>query len=201
VSHQYGFHERLEWSRDPATNARIKARLLALLPGALDAHPAHRENDRQGTDWWVEYLCGKHISVDAKIREKDYALLPEPQDDLALEIWSVKEQGIVGWTLEAARQTDYVLWYWKDSERWCWLPFPVLCAAFKANCKAWAEQYGTSMQLTERGSGKGYHSECVFVPRLVVFAAMERIFSGLSTTPPGGDSFLTGLGFDSPDAV
>lgn len=142
------------------------------IPAALAVHPAHAKNDRNGTDWWVEMATGKMLKVDCKVREIDWA--ERGCDDLALESWSVVEKSIVGWTRDSAKQTDYVLWIWKDTGRWCLVPFPYLCRVFGDKWRDWSQTYKTARQFTPEGN---YHSECVFVPRRELWAEIYKVFA------------------------
>lgn len=174
---EYGFADRLAMSQGTSTNNNVAEILVQNIPAAVSAHQAHSSNDRTGTDWWVELSTSKHLSVDCKVRGEDWAKKTNPQDDLALETWSVVEKNVVGWTRDLTKKSDYILWLWTDSGRWCLVPFPMLCKVFELNWKVWREQHKTRRQFTPRQSG-GYHSECVFVPRRAVWAEMYRIFGG-----------------------
>jgi hypothetical protein len=171
----YSFSERLAVSRGVSANNNVSDILVNNIPGAVNAMLAHPVNDRNGTDWWVEHASGKHLSVDCKIREKDWTTRMPPEDDLALETWSVVERQVIGWTRNGEKRTDYILWLWLDTGRWCLMPFPMLCRVFSENWRAWIMRYKTSRQFTP---DRGYHSECVFVPRREVWAQIYRTFGG-----------------------
>ena len=171
----YAFNDRLRMSQGQSENASVQSIILANIPGAVAVHSAHESNDRMGTDWWVETRGGSFLSVDAKVRSEDWA--SKGHDDLALETWSVVEAGQVGWTRDPAKRTDYVLWLWTDTGRWCLVPFQMLCAVFDAQWQAWTKAHKTRRQHTPNARG-GYHSECVFVPRRDVWAAIYSRFGG-----------------------
>ena len=117
---------------------------------------------------------GNHLSVDVKIRAQDWSVKDEPDraDDLALEIWSVCEKKIQGWTRDESKRTDYVLWYWSDTGRWCMIPFAMLCQAFREHWEAWSQEFRTATQRTGN-----YHSNCVFVPRRTIWNAIYNRFN------------------------
>jgi hypothetical protein len=172
---EYDFQERLAFSSGVSASGSIEAILLMNIPGATKAYKAGGENDRDGTDWWVE-IPGRHLSIDCKVRTDD--CLPKyGADDLALETFSVVETGKFGWTRDPNKRTDYVLWLWMDTRRWCLISFPQLCAVFTENWQGWKTQHKVATQKTPNSRG-GYHSECVFVPRHAVWAAMYRRFGG-----------------------
>ena len=120
---------------------------------------------------------GKMLGVDAKVREIDWAATHPEEDDLALETWSVIEKQKVGWTRDESKRCDYILWLWTDSKRFCLVPFPMLCAAFKVRWREWKKIYKVRQQKTPWHGGE-YHSECVFVDRNEVWREIYRQCNG-----------------------
>jgi hypothetical protein len=174
---EYDFDQQLMMSFGHAASVDVCEVLVSLIPGALKAHPAAKENDRLGVDWWVEMTNAKHLAVDVKVRENDWAASHPDDDDLALETWSVVEKGVIGWTRDVNKRCDYVLWLWKETGRYCLVPFPMLNRVFNNNWESWCCQYKVSTQLTRR-VGSEYHSECVFVPRREVWARIYDNYGG-----------------------
>lgn len=174
---EYSFDERMQMSQGICDKKDIKAILLANIPGATYVRKASEDDDRNGTDYWVYHVRGEPYSVDVKARDEDWSAKNPQFDDLALETWSVIESQIVGWTRNEAKMTDYVLWFWKDTGRWCLVPFAMLCAVFQEMWEAWRSRFQTDQQFTPRFNG-GYHSECVFVPRREVWAAIYKRYGG-----------------------
>jgi hypothetical protein len=173
MSISYGFAERLAFSHGQTRNAKIETILLAEIPGAVSVEKAELADDRNGTDYWVNRQNGHALSVDAKVRAQDWTL--RGADDLALEVWSVVERKKLGWTRDQNKQTDYIIWLWADTGRWCLVPFPMLCSVARRMMPKWCQSYKTAEQWTPDGQ---YHSMCVFVPRRVVWAEMYRAFGG-----------------------
>lgn len=171
---QYDFSERLVMSHGASQSATVESILMANIPGAVAIQKASKAEDRSGVDWFVQIENGKRLGVDCKIRSKDYA--KQNQDDLALETWSVVENKTIGWTRDSNKRTDYILWLWQDTGRWCLIPFHLLCAVFSNRWQEWGQVHKRSQQLTT-GNGR-YHSECVFVPRLEVWRAIYDQFGG-----------------------
>jgi hypothetical protein len=167
---EFSFTERLAFSEGNSASMSIAEVLISAIPGALAAHRAHPTNDRLGIDWFVEMPNGKLLSVDTKVRSEDWA--SKGKDDLALETWSVCGKKI-GWTLDATKATDYILWLWTTTGRWALLPFPMLCGVATANMETWKAVYGARRQ----DSG-GWISECVFVPRKEVWSAIYKRYGG-----------------------
>jgi len=174
---EYGFSDQLVMSQGQSVSKDIIGILISNIPAAVAAYPAHESNDRNGTDWWVELRTGKHLAIDCKVRSTDWTVRNDPQDDLALETWSVMEKQIVGWTRDQNKRTDYVLFFWGDTGRWCLLSFPMLCRVFETKWREWEWQYKTAQQYTPNAGG-GYHSQCVFVPRREVWSEIYRQFGG-----------------------
>lgn len=177
MANEYGFNEQLAMSSGFAVNADVKSVLLDLIPGAVSVKQAATENDKQGIDWWVELSTAKHLAVDAKVRETDWASSHPNDDDLALETWSVVDKRIVGWTRDTNKKCDYVLWLWKDTGRFCLIPFPMLLKVFLTNWREWRKTYKCAVQTTTRHSDS-YRSECVFVPRSVIWGCIFDQFGG-----------------------
>lgn len=162
-------------SEGVCVKADVEIILRENIAGALNVVKAHDKNDRTGIDWWVELPGARWVGVDAKIREDDWAL--RGKDDLALETWSVVEKGIVGWTRSTDKTCEYVLWLWKDTGRFCLIPFRFLCTVFEDNWQQWSNKYKTSRQKTGYGKSQ-YQSECVFVDRKEVWRAIYNRFGG-----------------------
>jgi hypothetical protein len=172
---QYEFHEKLKASEGVCESASIESIVLSSIAGAVSVVKSTECDDRNGTDWWVECENNNRLSIDAKVRDQDWSR--KGHDDLALETFSVVEKNIYGWTLDKTKRTDFILWLWKDTGRWCMVPFPMLCTVFHENLAAWVAKYKVARQFTPRVGG-GYHSECVFVPRRELWATIYKRYSG-----------------------
>lgn len=172
----YSFSERLVFSNGVIQNARVENVLLQEIPGAKSIEKAGIADDRSGTDWWVTRSCGRPLSVDAKVRQVDYSA--RGQDDLALETWSVVERSKPGWTRDETKKTDYILWLWTDTGRWCLVPFVMLCGVMRRKWEQWRKFFKVSKQRTPLADGGCYHSECVFVPRREVWKEIYTTYSG-----------------------
>lgn len=170
---EFDFKAQLGMSQGSAIGADIEAILLDLVPGSTKIVKASNADDRSGTDYWCEHVRGTPVSVDTKIRKRDHG-----KDDLALETWSVVGKKI-GWTLDEAKRTDYILWWWEDTRRFAFVPFLLLCHAFKKFKPEWEIRYRLATQPTVgTGGRRGWLSECMFVPRREVWAAMFKEAAG-----------------------
>lgn len=149
--------------------------LLGHIPNAVQVTQADTEDDKQGVDYWVILANDHRLAVDVKVRTEDY-YRKRGVDDLALETWSVIDSK-VGWTRDPDKRTDYVLWMWQDTGRWCLIPFHLLCAVFQDKWRQWKMAYKTSRQRTHNRNGS-WVSECVFVPRVAVWRSIYNRFGG-----------------------
>lgn len=175
---EFMFSSQLVMSDGVSEASDVQSILLDAIPGAIDVVRANEIDDRSGTDWWVVMSNGVRLSVDAKVRDQDWLAKPPPfkADDLALETWSVVESQKIGWTRDDNKKTDYVLWLWKDTGRWCLVPFRMLCGVFTDHWQSWSTEFKTATQKTVGRSC--WHSECVFVPRRTVWEAIYNKYSG-----------------------
>lgn len=161
--HEYDFAQQLTWSEGIAKDGGISKILRDRIPGCYDVVQADTDSDRSGTDYWALREHGlPPLSIDVKVRRVDYSL--QGKDDLALETWSVVGSK-PGWTRDASKRTDYILWYWVETSRFVLVSFPALCRVFQYYWQRWREQYPHFTQ----NSG-AWQSECVFVPRETVLA-------------------------------
>jgi len=179
---EYSFKGNLLFSEGASATRQVSDILLKNVPGARNVTRACQENDKSGVDYWVECANGNHLAIDVKSRREDWAARAiNPQDDLALETFSVTEKQKLGWTRDPVKRCDFILWIWMDTGRWCLICFPHLCAVMQDNWQRWRSDYRTAIQKTTGASE--WHSECVYVPRKVVWSEIFRRFSGM---PPRG---------------
>lgn len=172
--HVFNFNDQLKMSHGISLSFDFRVVLLNEIPDAIDVRRANDLEDRTGTDWWVDRHNNKPLSIDLKARKIDRE--PQGQDDLALETWSVIEKGVIGWTRNPTKDSDYILWFWEDTRRWCLIPFPMLCRVFILLWQEWSQTYKTVRQKTDL-DGYIYHSECIFVPREVIWASIIEHYS------------------------
>lgn len=189
MTREFTFGNQLSMSDGHATVASVEAVLMELIPGACSVSRAATVNDKDGTDWWVE-VSGRHLSVDAKVRSEDWAASHPSEDDLALETYSVKgyrlpdgtrsgKPSVVGWTRDPGKRSDYILWLWQDTGRYCLIAFPHLCGVFQAKWREWSQQHKTREQFTKSVTPDrdGWYSECVFVPRREIWAEIYKRYA------------------------
>lgn len=173
---EFAFEQQLDMSAGVDAGGKIGDVLRERVPGATAVVKASKRDDRNGTDYWIERRNGHALSVDCKVRTLDpverFGL-----DDLALETWSVVEARRVGWSLDESKRTDYVLWWFSPTSRWCLIPFPQLLYSFRRRAEGWKRSMRVERQRTVRGEDS-WTSECVYVPRRDLWAAIYDDFSG-----------------------
>lgn len=181
VINEFQFDDMLAMSQGESATNKTRDILLAHIPGSNSITKSTKIDDLNGVDWWIQHQSGRALGVDVKVGTHDYSKRGAGWDNLALETWSNVEARSVGWTLSNTKITDYVLWIWKDSPRWCLLPFAMLRAVFQANAEQWLSLYPHRQQFTRRGKNN-WHSECVFVDRAVIWRAIYIRYSGRTIT-------------------
>lgn len=173
----FTFQEQLIMSEESIReNEDLETYLLAKIPLAASIRRAEKDDDKKGIDYWVTLLSGRVIGVDVKVRKTDWK--KRGCDDVALECWSVVEKKIVGWTRDTQKQTDYILFLWRDTGRCMLLAFPVLCSIFLKHWEEWSKTYQTAYQLTENSRSSRWHSQCVYVPRRIIWQEVYLAFGG-----------------------
>lgn len=200
----YDFDERRQYSEGVMRDVpEILDHILETIPGAIGWRRAALNEDRHGTDYWIDRAHDlPALSVDMKNREvcpKKYG-----KDDACIETTSVytgpvckvngryrykdksgRYSSVIGlseyrqkpgWTIDDAKRTDLIMYTWPhDSGRRHWtIPFPLLCAASLKNWREWAMRYG---ELPTHNND--YLTLNVYVPRIVIIEAITEFTSGV----------------------
>jgi hypothetical protein len=180
MSDTFDFSERREFSDIGVTD--VTRLLISRFHGVTTTTLTTLAEDKRGIDLRVPTESGRDILVDVKTREIDPVQMGWP-DDVALETWSVvpderRPDGAPGWSRDFTKQTDYVFFYWQPTRRGWMVPFVPLRQAFHENWRRWYEALDESLEpLWRRETQKndGWCSECLFVPRRDLAAAMGRV--------------------------
>jgi len=114
---------------------------------------------RGGIDRVLTLSSGKTLTVDEKVREKDY-------DDILLETWSDIERRQKGW-IQKELACDYIAYAFVPSARCYLLPFQTLRAAWRKNHLNWTARY----RRVEADNGS-YTTVSVAVPIAALMAAL-----------------------------
>jgi hypothetical protein len=173
---EFCFRNELSFSQKQSVVDAVGRILVDAFSGVADVVPSKVWDDRRGVDFWVERNGAPRLRVDCKIRRKDWQRYG--RDDIALEIWSDVERGVVGWTGDTAKHADFILWIWLDTGRWELIPFAPLQRAFRRHGRRWSsdEQNVARQRTTE--NGRTWESECVFVPREMLWSDIRNETSG-----------------------
>lgn len=170
------WHEKLNYSlgRQKEIDCDILKNNIA---NCISVVKTDLELDKSGVDYIATLKNGAQILIDAKTRMKGCSKYwnSKSEPELALEMWSVKEQKKLGWTLKEDTQVDYILYTFpqEDSDKYYFIPFQLLRIAFIRNGRSWLKQYGSKLQKNHY-----YHSEAIFVPARVVLNAIYSEMQG-----------------------
>lgn len=147
------------------------AEIIRLLLGADAVVRADKELDMRGVDYLAALPGGRAVPVDVKLRAPGCARFWKGEPDFALEVWSNVETRAIGWTLDATKLTEYVLFaYAPEDTRSVYIaPFVQLRKAFADNLEQWGAVYRKATQSSNDGQ---WHSECIFVPASVALRAV-----------------------------
>src|SRR5690606_1780156 len=117
----HDFAERLAFSEGVELEDAVLARIVDGIPGATGIRRAGQDDDRAGTDYWIDRDGLPPVSVDVKHR----AFCPIQRfgsDDACIETTSVylgsgppwRDSGRrkIGWTLDPRKRTDLVVYTW-----------------------------------------------------------------------------------------
>jgi hypothetical protein len=154
------FKQDLSESQAPSADDAVRQAIKYRFPDCLGIHQAHETNDRLGADYFLQYPGGRFESVDVKIRKVDWSAKGKP--NLCLEILSNVEQNKIGWTLDPNKITDWVFFYFLDTQKNYRFNFKQLRQAFSENMDDLITKGEMSEQKTGTG-GKNYTSKSVFV--------------------------------------
>lgn len=170
----YDFDQQLGLSYGDADTK--SAAVIASVPHAASVRVATTEEDRKGTDYWVSLTSGHELSVDVKHNTRD-PIDTFGEDTLIIEWWSAREYRKPGWTVDPAKRTDYILYWFAPTKRYALVPFPLLFAAATAHRDDWCTEYGTRTTTTVR-SGVTWTTEFSPVPRVAVWRAIYEVAHG-----------------------
>lgn len=144
----------------------------AAFPGLMSAVSVRQDGwaQRGGIDRVLTLASGKTLSVDEKVRYRDY-------DDVLLEYWSVFRDGkgvTPGWVAKDLA-CDYIAYAWVPSERCLLLPFQDLRRAWRKNHREWVAlgERGTMGFFKSVAQNDGYETVAVCVPSAVLLDAIR----------------------------
>jgi len=192
---EYDFAERLAWSRGQRSNTHMET-IQSLIAGCASVEQTTPELDRKGIDYIARLRGGAALAIDIKERSKGVSdhwskspLFNQVEPELTLEYWSVMpyedQPGVVGWTLDESKLTDYVLYTFDpvDTQEVFLLPFQLLRMAFRRNAVDWMTHFHPKTCTTNGGNGNGgWTTQSVFVPAwCVIEAVADQMRTNLSS--------------------
>lgn len=115
------FTNDLAMSEEPEVVQAVKAACREYFRDELlNIHKAHKQNDKLGADYTLEFPGYRHQALDVKIRRQDFSLPCHGGDNrtACLELVANTTNGKIGWSLDPNKITDWVLFYYIESGRW-----------------------------------------------------------------------------------
>jgi hypothetical protein len=125
------------------------------------SHRKDGEHQRAGIDRSIILESGKQITVDEKIRRKNYG-------DIALEYIANDRTNAPGWVCKSLL-CDYIAYAVQTTGKAYLLPVPQMQAAWAANSEKWKKLY-----FNPKAPNRGYKTISVAVPIDVLFAAIGK---------------------------
>lgn len=123
---------------------------------------------RAGIDRVITLASGKTVTVDEKVRGKDWG-------DIALERWSDRERRVPGW-VQKDLACDFIAYAFIPSKRCFVLPFLPLRKAWLSEGRQWcelAERKADGFRVVE-AENPNYTTESIAVPMDVLLSAVQR---------------------------
>lgn len=117
---------------------------------------------RGGIDRVLTLKSGKTLTVDEKVREKDWP-------DFLLERWSDRDRKVKGW-IQKDLACDFIAYAFAESCTCYLLPFQTLRLAWIKNGREWIDKYQPPILARNRT----YTTESIAVPRDVLLAALTN---------------------------
>lgn len=115
---------------------------------------------RGGIDRVLTLASGKTLTVDEKVRTKDY-------DDILLEYWSDRDRKVPGWVAKPLA-CDFIAYAFVPSQRCLLLPYQSLRRAWRKNRVAWVKKY-----KRVEADNSNYVTVSVAVPIGVLLASLS----------------------------
>lgn len=167
---QHNFAESLALSKsqeDAPWWAEVYGRAF---PGHLSSVSVRNDGwaQRGGIDRVVTLRSGKTVTIDEKVRAKDF-------DDIALERWSDRDKKAPGW-IQKDLACDFIAYAFIPSQRCYLFPFHNLRAAWLAEGRRWCELAeeklgGFSVVLANNGT---YTTESIAVPTELLLSSIRQ---------------------------
>ena len=155
------FHADLAMSSAPDVETAINAACRKCFPELLNITKAHKLNDMLGADYFLEFPQCKMETIDVKVRKQDYSLRGDNRT-ACLEIVANTTSNKKGWTIDGAKHTDWVMFYYIDSGKSYLYNARLLRGAVIRYLPDLSKEGKAAIQTTKSGNGS-YNSESLFV--------------------------------------
>lgn len=179
----HSFKDRLQFSHDMSSEGDWISFYRRMWPEAISVIRVDADSvqQRSGIDRIVVLPNGRQITIDEKIREKDYG-------DILLEEWSVADYDWknkkmirgrkVGWTLDPLKVCDFVAYAVLPSSVCFLFPYELLRMATQANIEIWKQS--PECKYPVPAANNGYTTINIAVPwnvlRIQINIQMYRTF-------------------------
>lgn len=122
---------------------------------------------RGGIDRVVQLSSGRTVTVDEKVREKDWG-------DILLERWSDRDRQVPGW-IQKDLACDYIAYAFVPSERCYLFPFLDLRRAWLSHGRRWcalAQNDRDGFRIVD-AQNRGYVTQSIAIPTSDLFASLK----------------------------
>ena len=179
----HDFQERLDCSRSYADAPWWFNVYRSAFPDLAAAVSVRGDGwaQRAGVDRILTLTCGRTISVDEKVRERDWP-------DILLERWSNEESRIPGW-VQKPLACEYIAYAFVPSGKCYLLPTLMLQRAWRLHGREWIASC-----REVRAQNKSYCTVSVAVPIAELLAAISDAICVRWEPEPEDDDFLTEQG-------
>ena len=158
----HDFHESLRTSHEQSNALWWENVYRSAFPGLQSMVCVRNDGwaQRGGIDRVLTLGCGKTLTVDEKVRTKDYG-------DILLEVWSDHERRMPGW-IGKDLACDFIAYAIIPTQTCYLLPFQTLRAAWRINRRKW----WTNNRL-KPAQNIGYETVSVGVPVAELMTALS----------------------------
>jgi hypothetical protein len=172
------FREELKFSHGAADEPEWCAAYRKVWPDLAEIidmrHPGVHQ--KQGVDRVVILANGKVMTIDEKVRREHW-------DDVLVEIWSVYERRVPGWTIDPGKKCSHIAYLTLPTRTCILIPYDELRRATIANRSEWERKagpipaeprrsYGTDGFCWIPGRNEGWITWSIGVPREVIQRAI-----------------------------
>ena len=166
------FHTDLAMSDNADIENAIKAECLSYFPEVLNIRKAHKENDKLGADYFLEFPNCKMESLDIKVRKDDYSLRGDDRT-ACIELVANTTTRKKGWTLDPNKHTDWIMFYYIETGKSFLYNARLLRAAVTRYLPDLRKHGKPTVQKTQSGSGH-YESDSLMVSHRELGAAIYK---------------------------